>query len=35
LAARDLGIDPSTLFRKIKALNIDVPRSNGRGDKQT
>jgi len=33
LAARDLGIDPSTLFRKIKALNIDVPRANGRGEK--
>ena len=25
-AARELGIDPSTLFRKIKALNIDLSR---------
>ncbi len=24
-AARELGIDPSTLFRKIKSLNIDLP----------
>lgn len=33
-AARELGIDPSTLFRKIKSLNIDLsghddPQSNG------
>ncbi len=30
-AARDLGIDPSTLYRKIKALEIPVPRTDGRG----
>jgi len=29
-AARDLGINPSTLFRKIKSLNIEVPTSDGR-----
>jgi transcriptional regulator with PAS, ATPase and Fis domain len=33
-AARELGIDPSTLFRKIKSLNVDLsgnddPQSNG------
>ncbi len=30
LAARDLGIDASTLYRKIKAFGIDVPDSDGR-----
>ena len=30
-AARDLGIDTSTLFRKIKALGIDTPDIDGRG----
>ncbi len=30
-AARDLGIDTSTLFRKIKALDIDTPDIDGRG----
>jgi transcriptional regulator with PAS, ATPase and Fis domain len=30
-AARDLGINISTLYRKIKALSIDVPDSDGRG----
>ena len=30
-AARELGIDPSTLYRKIKALEIEVPDSDGRG----
>ncbi len=30
-AAKELGIDPSTLFRKIKALEIDIPPTNGRG----
>jgi transcriptional regulator with PAS, ATPase and Fis domain len=29
-AARELGINPSTLFRKIKSLNIEVPDSDGR-----
>ena len=29
-AARDLGIDVSTLYRKIKALNIEVPETDGR-----
>ncbi len=32
--AQDLGIDPSTLFRKIKALCIDVPQTDGRGQRQ-
>jgi PAS domain S-box-containing protein len=31
LAARDLGIDPSTLYRKIKALDIATPQIDGRG----
>jgi DNA-binding NtrC family response regulator len=30
-AALDLGIDASTLYRKLKALRIDVPDSDGRG----
>ena len=29
-AARQLGIDPSTLFRKVKALGIELPGSDGR-----
>lgn len=29
-AARELGIDPSTLYRKIKALELDVPGYDGR-----
>jgi PAS domain S-box-containing protein len=29
-AARQLGIDPSTLFRKVKALGIELPASDGR-----
>lgn len=29
-AARDLGIDPSTLFRKLKSLKIDLPPTDGR-----
>jgi DNA-binding NtrC family response regulator len=29
-AARELGINPSTLFRKIKSLDIEVPTSDGR-----
>jgi transcriptional regulator with PAS, ATPase and Fis domain len=32
-AARDLGIDPSTLYRKIKGLNIRVPETDGRSRK--
>ncbi len=31
LAAADLGIDPSTLYRKIKALGIEPPPRDGRG----
>ncbi|OPY62847.1 MAG: DNA-binding transcriptional regulator DhaR [Syntrophorhabdaceae bacterium PtaU1.Bin034] len=30
-AAAALGIDTSTLFRKIKAMNIDTPLADGRG----
>jgi transcriptional regulator with PAS, ATPase and Fis domain len=33
-AARALGIDPSTLYRKIKAMKIKVPESDGRGRRQ-
>jgi transcriptional regulator with PAS, ATPase and Fis domain len=29
-AAKELGIHPSTLFRKIKALAIDLPEKDGR-----
>jgi PAS domain S-box-containing protein len=29
-ASRDLGINPSTLYRKIKRLKIDVPETDGR-----
>ena len=29
-AARALGLHKSTLFRKIKALNIDLPDTDGR-----
>ena len=28
--AKQLGINPSTLFRKVKALGIDLPESDGR-----
>jgi PAS domain S-box-containing protein len=33
-ASRDLGINPSTLYRKIKSLEIDVPESDGRRRKK-
>ncbi|RPJ83022.1 MAG: hypothetical protein EHM18_14990, partial [Acidobacteria bacterium] len=29
-AARSLGIDPSTLYRKLKALGIRIPEVDGR-----
>jgi len=29
-AARELGINPSTLFRKVKALGIELPENDGR-----
>jgi DNA-binding NtrC family response regulator len=29
-AAAELGIDTSTLYRKIKALDIEAPKSDGR-----
>jgi PAS domain S-box-containing protein len=32
-AARELGINPSTLYRKIKAFRIHVPETDGRGRK--
>jgi PAS domain S-box-containing protein len=32
-AAQDLGIDVSTLYRKIRDLNIDVPDGDGRGQR--
>ena len=34
LAAKDLGINTSTLFRKIKSLGIDIPTSDGRSRKR-
>jgi DNA-binding NtrC family response regulator len=30
VAAEELGIHPSTLFRKIKDLDIETPQSDGR-----
>jgi PAS domain S-box-containing protein len=33
LAARDLGINPSTLYRKIRRLGIDTPGGDGRGER--
>ncbi|MFW6066616.1 MAG: helix-turn-helix domain-containing protein, partial [Planctomycetota bacterium] len=29
-AAKELGIDPSTLFRKVKTLGIELPEQDGR-----
>jgi len=34
-AAKELGIDPSTLFRKINSLGIDLPVRDGRRSKRT
>ncbi len=34
-AARELGINPSTLFRKIRTLGIDLPDQDGRSRKPT
>jgi len=34
-AAKELGIDPSTLFRKVKSLGIHLPARDGRNRKQT
>jgi DNA-binding NtrC family response regulator len=31
-AARELGINPSTLFRKIKTLGIELPEPGGPGE---
>lgn len=33
-AARELGINPSTLFRKIKSLKIELPEQDGRSRKK-
>ena len=33
-AARELGIDPSTLFRKIRSLGIELPHSGRQGQKE-
>ena len=34
LAARELGINPSTLFRKMKSLGIRLPSGNGASPKR-
>jgi transcriptional regulator with PAS, ATPase and Fis domain len=34
LAAKDLGIDYSTLYRKIRDLKIKAPSTNGRSRKK-
>ena len=33
LAAQDLGVNPSTLYRKLKTLNIECPPVDGRGQR--
>ncbi|MBM3788971.1 MAG: hypothetical protein FJW35_01320 [Acidobacteria bacterium] len=33
-AARQLGVDPSTLYRKLKAHGIEAPDIDGRGRRQ-
>jgi transcriptional regulator with PAS, ATPase and Fis domain len=33
-AAKDLGIDDSTLYRKIRNLNIKTPATEGRSSKR-
>jgi transcriptional regulator of acetoin/glycerol metabolism len=33
-AARELGIDVSSLYRKIKALHLEVPETDGRSRKK-
>ena len=33
-AAKELGIDPSTLYRKVKSLGIRLPDTDGRGRKR-
>jgi transcriptional regulator with PAS, ATPase and Fis domain len=33
-AAKDLGIDNSTLYRKIKSLKIETPLTDGRSRKR-
>jgi transcriptional regulator with PAS, ATPase and Fis domain len=34
LAAQDLGVDPSTLYRKIRAAGLPTPATDGRGRRQ-
>ncbi|MBP7934271.1 MAG: hypothetical protein KA354_06445 [Phycisphaerae bacterium] len=33
-AARDLGIDPSTLFRRLKTLRIELPPTDSRSHRR-
>ncbi|MEJ2078897.1 MAG: helix-turn-helix domain-containing protein, partial [Acidobacteriota bacterium] len=33
-AARELGINPSTLFRKVKARRIELPKHGGRSGRK-
>jgi DNA-binding NtrC family response regulator len=32
--ARELGINPSTLYRKLKALGLPMPTQDGRGQQR-